>query len=249
MKKQTSSTFLEIGIMFIPAIPAYLWIWPNLSGTNLWVFQSLAYGYILAGTLYIGLRRWRWEQLGIIRRGIGLSLFCALVILAGRWLIVISVDLGLDSPQYSPLELVGNILFYFGLVALVEELLFRGLIYQALDEQLGARGAIWGSSFAFALWHLVGQGPLVGAVAFFFGLLFALIRWRAGGIIGLILLHGLFDLETVLMVADSNQAVLNAGSPALLHPGMMLLGLALLLLLPFYLWLIHPRLWRVSEPA
>lgn len=51
--------------MFLPAIPAYLWTWPNLDGVTLDAFRNLAYLYILASTLWIGRRRWSWDQLGV----------------------------------------------------------------------------------------------------------------------------------------------------------------------------------------
>ncbi len=247
------TALIEVGIMFLPAIPAYLWIWPNVEGLSLSAFQSLVYVYIFAGTLIIGLRRWRLPKLGINRSGIGLSLACTLLILAGRQLIIRSVDLGLGPPQYSFAGLVGGILFYFGLVAVVEELLYRGLIYQALEEWLGTRWAIWGSSFGFLLWHIFGQGPVIGLTAFFIGLIFALLRWRAGGILGLILLHGLFDLQSFLLVSGSNQAVLNSlntARPEIINPSMTILGLGLILFVPLFLWLLYPRVpWLSGRSA
>ncbi len=68
------SALIEIGIMFLPAIPAYLWVWPNLSAAIYWPFQIIVYLYILAGTLFIGLRRWSWSQLGVNKKGIGIAL-------------------------------------------------------------------------------------------------------------------------------------------------------------------------------
>ena len=64
------SALLEVGILFLPAIPAYLWMWPNLGGTLNDIVQVVVYVYILVGTLYIGLRRWSWDQLGLNRKGI-----------------------------------------------------------------------------------------------------------------------------------------------------------------------------------
>lgn len=241
------AALIEVGVMFLPAIPAYLWIWPRVEGVGFWVFQSLAYVYVLAGTLYIGLGRWSWRQLGVNRAGMGLSLACAASILAGRLLIIRSVNLGLGPPGYSAVELIGGILFYLGLVAVVEELLYRGLIYRALDDWLGVRWAIWGSSFGFLLWHIVGQGPIIGLTAFFFGLLFALLRLRAGGLLGVILLHGLFDVQTFLLVSPSNQEVLerlDAGRPEIFDPNLLLLGVGLILLVPIYLWLVHLKVTR-----
>ncbi len=226
--------------MFLPAIPAYLWIWPNLSGAALEIFQSLVYLYVLAGTLVIGLRRWNLDQLGINKNGLGLSLACGLLILIGRLLIILSIDWRLSPPAISLLRLSGTLLYLFAQVGLVEELLYRGLVYRALEDWLGVRWAIWGSSIGFALWHIFGQGPLIGLATLLIGLLFALLRWRTGGIVGLIFIHALWDLETFLLVASSNQEILDAIPPAIPHPAVTLLGFAMLLLAPIYLWLIHP---------
>jgi membrane protease YdiL (CAAX protease family) len=241
------SALLEVGVMFLPAIPAYLWVWPVLDGAYLWAFQVVAYIYVLAGTLFIGLRRWSLDQLGFNRKGIWFSLICGIPLLVGRQLIVFSIDLGLKPALISWVGVLGNILFYIGLVGLVEEFLYRGLVYQAFEEWLGIRWAIWGSSVGFVLWHIFGQGVLVGGAAFFVGLVFALIRWRAGGIIGLIFLHGLYDLEVVLLVMGSNQELLDSldiGRPTLIYPVMTFIGLALLILVPIYLWRLHPLVER-----
>jgi membrane protease YdiL (CAAX protease family) len=244
------SALLEVGVMCLPAIPAYLWVWPNLDDTALSVFQILVYFYILGGTVFIGRRRWSWNELGVNRQGIRLSLACGLALLTGRELVLLSVDWGVPAPQYSPLALAGQVLFYIGLVGLVEELLFRGLVYRALEEWHDVRWAIWGSSFGFILWHIFGQGWLVGASAFAIGLIFALTRWRAGGIVGLIFVHGLYDLQAVLQVSGSSAEVLGRPSPQLLYPWLLRLGFALMLLVPIYLWKIYPRvLLRLHRPS
>ncbi len=49
---------LEVGLLFLPAIPAYLWVWPNLEGSQVDLFQGLVYVYMIAGSLFIGRRRW-----------------------------------------------------------------------------------------------------------------------------------------------------------------------------------------------
>jgi membrane protease YdiL (CAAX protease family) len=241
------SALLEVGVMFLPAIPAYLWMWPNLKGAQNDLFQVIVYVYILVGTLYIGLRRWNWSQLGVNRKGIWLSLGCGLVILAARLMIILSIDWSVRPPQLTWLRLAGGLLYYFGLVGLVEELLFRGLIYRLLEDWRGVRWAIWGSSIGFLLWHIFGQGPLVGFATLLIGLLFALIRWRAGGILGLIVLHGLWDLETTLLVADSNTEILSPGKFSFANPAVIWLGTVLLILVPVYLWKIHPLVERFRK--
>jgi membrane protease YdiL (CAAX protease family) len=240
------AALLEVGLLFLPSIPAYLWLWPNLTGTGAWIAQALIYAYILAGTLFIGRRRWDWRELGLNASGLRLSLTCALALLLGRLLIITSIRWKLAPASLDPATLALDLLYYFGLVALVEELLFRGLVYRALESWGGARWAIWGSSAGFMLWHIFGQGPLIGLTTLVIGLVFGLLRWRAGGILGLIVLHGLWDLQTVLMVANDSAAILAMGRPEFSQPALVWVGTLLLVLVPLYLWLIHPHLqgWR-----
>jgi membrane protease YdiL (CAAX protease family) len=236
---------LELGLLFLPAIPAYLFLWPNVSGTAQTITQIIVYFYILAGTLWIGLRRWTWDQLGVNRRGIELSLICGLFITVGRILVVISVDWGTTPPVFNLLHFLGAILFYFGLVGIVEELLFRGLVYRLLEDRLGLRWAIWGSSLAFAFWHVPGQGLLAGLGTFFLGLIFALIRWRGGGIVGLIIVHGLIDITVLQLVPEVSSAVYD--QIALPHPFVAYCGFFMILAVPVYLWKIYPRFHRATR--
>jgi membrane protease YdiL (CAAX protease family) len=243
-KDPNLSALLEIGILFLPAIPAYLWIWPNLNVGQNDLFQALVYLYILSGTVYIGRRRWSWEALGVNWKGLRLSLACGVVILTARLLIIGGIEWSAQPPELTWLSLVSSFLFYFFLVGLVEELLFRGLLYRLLEDWRGVRWAIWGSSFGFLLWHIFGQGLVVGLATFLIGLLFALIRWRAGGILGLIVIHAVWDLETVLLVADSNAEILSPGMFSLRNQTMIWLGTTLLILVPIYLWKIYPVIQR-----
>ncbi len=236
------SALFELGLLFLPAIPAYIWIWPNVSGLAQELFQVFVYLYVIAGTIFIGRRRWSWDQLGINRQGIGLALVCGGVILAARLGIILSIDWNVHPAQLTPLRLVGDVLGYFLLVGLGEELLFRGLIYRLLEDWKGVRWAIWGSSVGFIFWHIFGQGPLIGLAALLIGLLFALLRWRGGGIVGLIVVHALWDLETILLVADSNADILSTSSITFKSLVGIYLGTALLFGVPLYLWLLHPRL-------
>ena len=237
-----TSAWLEIGLLFLPAIPAYLWAWPNLTGDWLEVFQVITYIYILAGTLFIGLRRYTWEQLGLNRGGLWLTAGCGVAILAARLMIILSIDWTLQPPRLSPLERAWDVFFYIFMVGLSEELLFRGLLYRMLEDWRGVRWAIWGSSLGFLLWHIFGQGPLAGFAALLIGLLFALIRWRAGGILGLILLHGMWDLETTWLVADSNAQVFGAlDQISFTSRPLAVLGTLLLVLVPLVLWKGFPH--------
>lgn len=107
---RSKNDLLEVGIMFLPAIPAYLWVWPNVEGMGFWIFQSLSYAYVLAGTLYIGLRRWSLCELGLNRNGLRLSLVYGLLIVAGCTLIILAW--GIDSQPFGISRLLGEAPFY-----------------------------------------------------------------------------------------------------------------------------------------
>ncbi len=233
---------LEVAVLFLPAIPAYLWMWPNVSGAGRWIAESLANIYAMGVVLFVGLRRWNLDQLGLNGKGFFFSLACGLVLIAGRTLTVLSVDWGIAAPRFGFFRFMGEIVFDFLLVGLGQELLFRGLLYRAFADWRGAGWAIVGTSLAFGLWHVFGQGPLIGAATAFYGLVFALIRWRAGGIWGLVCVHGLMDYATALILpGEINLATFR---PAIPHPLWMAVGLALIVLVPLYLWKIHPLTWR-----
>jgi len=191
------SALVEVGILFLPAFPAYIWLWPAIEGTSLlYPVQSLVYIYVLTGTLYIGLRRWNWSQLGLNRWGVLPGLACGAVLIAERLLVNLAFGFHLELRQFSFTRIIGEIIFYFAMVGFIVELLFRGLVYRALQDWHGHGLAILGSSIGFALWHVGWAGPL--AIAhLILGLIFALARWRGGGILGLIISHGLFDLVAV----------------------------------------------------
>jgi membrane protease YdiL (CAAX protease family) len=240
--KTPRRALLEVIVLFLPSIPAYIWLWPNVTGASLWAADIVVYLYVLAGTLFIGLRRWKPDALGLNRRGLAVSLGSGLLLVGGRVLVMLAVNWGKAPPPYSALRLAGDILYYFGLVGLVEELLFRGLVYRIFEDWLGLKWAIWGSSLGFMLWHIFGHGPIIGLTTLFFGLFFALARWRAGGILGLVVVHGLMDITSAAMLPDND--VLGLGRPQIPYPGLLVVGYLLILLVPLYLWKIHPRVMR-----
>jgi membrane protease YdiL (CAAX protease family) len=240
--KTPRRALLEVIVLFLPSIPAYIWLWPNVTGASLWAADIVVYLYVLAGTLFIGLRRWKPDALGLNRRGLAVSLGSGLLLVGGRVLVMLALNWGKAPPPYSALRLAGDILYYFGMVGLVEELLFRGLVYRIFEDWLGLKWAIWGSSLGFMLWHIFGHGPIIGLVTLFFGLFFALARWRAGGILGLVVVHGLMDITSAAMLPDSD--VLGLGRPQIPYPGLVVVGYLLILLGPLYLWKIHPRVMR-----
>ncbi len=198
------SALVAIAALFLPGIPAYLWLWQWVDSHPEWEtpIQAAVYVYFIAGALFIGLRRWSWDQLGINRKGIGFSIACGAVLIVARWLALLCTNIPLAWQLTSLDRLVGNVAFYFLLVGVGEELLFRGVMYRALEEWRGTRWAIWITTIGFGIWHIYGRGIAGFGVGILFGVYFGAIRWRAGGIIGLIIAHALIDLSSVAIMPD-----------------------------------------------
>lgn len=194
------SALLELGLLFLPAIPAYLWMWPVLEPdtplTN--VVQSLVYVYLLVGAAWIGRRRWGWTELGLARHGLRPSVIGGIglvgVLVLGR--------LALDIPAqpFPPpgfWELAWDVVFYFAFVGLTEEFIFRGVLWHALEGLWGKVAALLLTSLTFGIYHIGWANPLQMVVLVVVGLFLGLIRLRAGSILGLVLLHGLFDVLSI----------------------------------------------------
>ena len=58
--------------------------------------------------------------------------------------------------------------------------------------------------------------------------------WRAGGILGLVLVHGAIDFLATLMLSSLD--VISLGRPEVPYPLLLALGLALILFTPLVLW-------------
>ncbi len=67
------------------------------------------------------------------------------------------------------------------------------------DADCQARSAFCLGKSIDAAWRTRHRGIAVGII---YGIFFAAIRWRAGGIVGLIIAHGLMDLSIVAMVPN-----------------------------------------------
>jgi membrane protease YdiL (CAAX protease family) len=239
-----ASALLWVGLMFSPAPFFYLWFWPVVRGGD-WEHWSMVvvYFYFLAGTLAIARPRWSLAELGVNRQGIGLSLICGAVFALAVYIGLQGTNLPPAPRLPTPLLLIGDIAAYFGQVGPIEELLFRGLIYKALLDWRGLRWAIWGSALAFGFYH-VGRSGLVAALAIsLIGLVWGLIRWRAGGIVGLFLIHATYDTVSRYLwpapMPDDPTAVVQITNR--IYP---MLADVIFLGLIVYLWRLHPLLER-----
>lgn len=229
---------VEFGLLFLPGIPAYVWLWPNIAGDDRTWTQVLVYLYFLVGGVIIGLRRWTPGQLGLNWRGLGVSLGCGtaiiLMMIVGR----LAIGLMWDPLPITIDRLVFDFVFYIGLVGGVEEFLFRGLLYRILFELRGDRLAIWGSALAFGIYHIGGQGILGGLGTGVLGVVDGAIRWRAGGIAGLIATHGIYDI--IAVEGWPHLTVEKLIEIKVVHPELALIADGLLFGTLIYLWRVHP---------
>ncbi len=84
-------------------------------------------------------------------------------------------------------------LFLFSVLApLVEELLFRGLIYPTLRRKIGIAAAMIATSLVFAVVHF--YSPLGFVDVFIAGLLFTVLYERSGSLYPSIFVHGIYNL-------------------------------------------------------
>jgi membrane protease YdiL (CAAX protease family) len=85
-------------------------------------------------------------------------------------------------------------------IPLIEEVLFRGLLFGAFEKRWGVKGAILGSSFLFVCVHL----QLVGFLyPFCFGLILGWARWQSRSLGLPILIHSLNNAMALLALTFS----------------------------------------------
>lgn len=240
------SALAEVLLLFTPAVPAYLWLWPAVEGTR-WLtpVRIVVYLYFLVGSLVIGLRRWSLSQLGLNGQGIFLSLGCGLAFVLGRTLVLIGTSLWEGFRPIGLLQLAGDVLYCFLAVGLAEELLFRGLIYHALDTLRGPRLAVWGSALAFGFYH-VGVGGVLGFIAgLLSGVILGAIRLRGGGIVGPVLVHGLIDVTAIEMAPEVT--TWDFSRVAFPHPLLIAAGYLVIVGLLVFLWKLTPVSQRAAS--
>ncbi|RRR71561.1 MAG: CPBP family intramembrane metalloprotease [Candidatus Viridilinea halotolerans] len=122
-------------------------------------------------------------------------------------LVVAQLAGGFDNPQVesisggnplSRLELIMLFLLIAGLVPLVEELFFRGMLYPLLRQRMGAFVAITLNAAIFAAVHVF---PLLLPGLFVVGLFLAYLRERSGSIWPSVLLHALQNGLALLAIS------------------------------------------------
>lgn len=106
------------------------------------------------------------------------------------------------------------------LVGLIEELIFRGLLFRALLKRDPVPVAITISAVTFGVGHLVnllaGQGGLESLIQVFFavawGYLFTLVFYKSGSLWACIVVHGMVDVFSKFAAAGSSSEYVYVGA-------------------------------------
>jgi membrane protease YdiL (CAAX protease family) len=203
--------------------------WPFLAAALFGLASVLALGWHDAG---LGPVR-NWHSLG--------ALWLPLVYIAG--FAGFAANLGLP-----PAGMIGIILVNCLLVGLSEEVMFRGIILGAMRARFGLWPAVLGSTLIFGAAHslnVVLIGALAAALAqsaaaFISGLMFCAIRLRTGSLWPCVVVHGLWNAATFVLLAALGTSA--AGGVPQGGPAALAYLVPLLLVLPngiYAIWLIR----------
>lgn len=141
-------------------------------------------------SLALGVRIWGWNGLGLHKGGFR----TAVTILVFYFLLLCYPQFWFRETPYALGALPFGILTVSSLlVALWEEILYRGVFLNALRDWVSTKVAVLGSSILFAVMHIQAQ-PIVGWPSIFLtGMLFALMRVRGVALTWLIAIHWIID--------------------------------------------------------
>ena len=119
------------------------------------------------------------------------------------------------SPDASPTSQIVLVLMVALLAPITEELMFRGVLYQLLEQRRGFRTAVFGSAMVFSSFHIIGlstENFLLAALItlpqlFIVGAVLANTSRRRGRLGPAIFIHAGFNLVAILAVLFTPELV------------------------------------------
>jgi membrane protease YdiL (CAAX protease family) len=208
------------------------------------VTRGLGWPFLLASIFLLALvAGQRWRDVGLSQRPAARSLWLA-------WLPMLYIGAGLGLAVAFGLPPAGVlvwILLNTFLVGLSEELMFRGVLLQALRRTVSIWPAVALTTLAFGAIHVLNvfvtgdmrTAVMQAAAAALSGLLFIALRLRTGSLWPGIVVHGLWDFATFTVSASrgaESQGVAGGGpvTPMAFMPMLLVLPNAL-----YGLWLMR----------
>ena len=206
-----------IGAQFAPAGTFQA----NTNSVTTLVVQML--GFHVAALVLVGVLLWRrgisWADafgLGAPRWGLAVCVgaLVGLLVLAPAWALgqlsaLVLEGIGFPVKPQQAVQMVQSAasagervltaLMAVGLAPMVEEVLFRGVIYPTVKQVGYPRTAIWGTAFFFAAIH---GNPAIFVPLFFLGALLAHLYERTGTLLVPITAHAVFNLVNFLWLMN-----------------------------------------------
>lgn len=192
---------------------------PNIPNTVMLLVNICTFHLSALAILTIWLRRINvtWETAFGLRTGLnlktlGASAFAAICVIPTSIVVILLVELLMSNLGWEPklqevvLALSKSSKWHdtvlMGIMAtilapIVEELIFRGLIYQTLKDAGYKKSALWISSLLFAAIHI---NVMTFIPLTLLAVLFALLYETSGTIVAPIIVHSLFNLANFCMI-------------------------------------------------
>jgi len=191
--------------------------------------RGILYAFIFLSCTVIALWKYRLSGIGLTYRNIYRNLLYSVIILIVSYIFIFIVQ-PMEGFASISSDLFWAVLFFL-VVAVAEEIWFRGLVFTALYEWKGDWLAVTGSALLFGLMHLPMQG-WIGLRHIFYSFPFGVVRLKTGNIWGLIIVHWLVNVADTYIVFSTSE--LNTGY-ALVASSIYLLGYPCLAFLILYI--------------
>lgn len=200
LRRQHGALFLVM-LAVCWALPA-LHAWP-------WVWLVPLFGYAVVVVCVPSLRqRPAWLRPGrcpfpLLLATFGIMVLTTATLLSYQWLMTPDLSHHPAAAVFASFgHLVVAVIAFPIANAMLEEVVFRGVLFDAVRPQWGAWGALTITSILFGLGHLDGYPPgIIGAVlAGVFGLLMGVLRLWSEGLLLAIIAHIGADATIVLIV-------------------------------------------------
>jgi membrane protease YdiL (CAAX protease family) len=197
--------FLGAVALTTVALPRSRWPWYFL--LPLLVYFAIVFVLPPLRRSFRSLSIGRLDRLGVAA-AVALSLLTSVALVAYQALErpdVTTLAAGLRIETFGSLVLVG---VYFSLLnAVLEEVIFRGVLYEAVAAEWGPAVAVAATAVCFGVGHMHGYPPgLLGAfLAGLYGVALGLLRWWSGGLALTVGCHVCADatIFTILVTAGA----------------------------------------------
>ncbi|MED3793974.1 type II CAAX endopeptidase family protein [Niallia alba] len=175
-------------------------------------------------------------------------LFFVILIIALNSESLIQEIINSDSEVGDSTFFIGSLFVTILVAPIVEELLFRGILFNKWSESLGAKKALFLTSFLFGVFH-IGSSPIfIGQLLA--GFLFCLVYMRTKSLVLPILLHignnCISSLGMLINVGDDTSTLDIALMLSQMKVAAIISGVILLILVPIYSFFMY-KLYKTTK--